>query len=74
MIKDTQCDLPKEDLSIQLSRVLVAQGKREEAIKVLERASSQVSASSMLRSKLTEELSKLREVPNAGPEVPSVSP
>ena len=29
MLKDPQCQLPREDLSIQLARVLVAQGKRD---------------------------------------------
>ena len=38
MLKDPKCQLPKEDLSLQLSRVLVAQGKRAEAIKLLREA------------------------------------
>ena len=41
MIRDPQCDLPKEDLNIDLSKALVAQGKRDEAIKVLRDASAQ---------------------------------
>jgi predicted negative regulator of RcsB-dependent stress response len=61
LIRDTQCDLPKDELSLQLSRVLVAQGRNEEAVKVLEDANSQESTSGMLRSQITEELSKLQE-------------
>jgi len=62
MIKDTNCDIPKEDLSIELSRVLVAQGKRDEAIKVLRDASSQGTALSVLKQQVGAELDKLQKV------------
>jgi tetratricopeptide (TPR) repeat protein len=61
MIKDPQCALPKEDLTIELSRVLVAQGKRDEAIKVLRDAISQGAAWSMLKQQVAAELDKLQK-------------
>jgi predicted negative regulator of RcsB-dependent stress response len=67
MIKDAQCQLPKEDLSIQLSRALMAQGKRDEAIKVLRDANSQGPAFSMLKQQVTMELDKLQKMPAANP-------
>jgi len=63
MIRDPQCDLPKEDLSIDLSRVLVAQGKRDEAIKVLRDASAQGPQFSLLKQKMAVELDKLQKAP-----------
>jgi predicted negative regulator of RcsB-dependent stress response len=66
MIKDPQCQLPKEDLSIQLSKALMAQGKRDEAIKVLRDAgSTQGPAFSMLKQQVTMELEKLLKTPAA---------
>lgn len=61
MIKDPQCDLPKEDLQLDLSRVLVAQGKREEAIKLLREAGTQGPEFSALRQRLMTELDKLQK-------------
>jgi predicted negative regulator of RcsB-dependent stress response len=66
LIKDPQCQLPKGDLSLQLSRVLVAQGKREEAIKVLREASSQGAAFSAQQQQLATELDKLQKTPIPG--------
>ncbi len=63
MIRDPQCDLPKEDLSIDLSRVLVAQGKRDEAIKVLRDAGSQGPQFSPLKQRLMMELDKVQKGP-----------
>jgi tetratricopeptide (TPR) repeat protein len=63
MVKDPQCRLPKEELSIQLSKALDAQGKRDEAIKVLREASSQGPAFSMLKQQVTMELDKLQKLP-----------
>lgn len=62
MIRDPQCELSKEDLSIELSRVLVAEGKRDQALKVLRDAQSQTSGS-MLQSQVIQELSKLLSSP-----------
>jgi tetratricopeptide (TPR) repeat protein len=69
LIKDPQCNLPKEDLSIELSRVLVAQGKRDEAIKVLRDAGAQGAAFSMLKQQVALELDKIQkgQVPPAHP-------
>jgi hypothetical protein len=61
MIKDPQCSIPKEDLSIELSRVLLAQGKRSEAIKVLSDANSQGASFSRLKQMVGSELDKLQK-------------
>lgn len=68
MINDANYDLPKEDLSIQLSRILVAEGKKDEAVKVLQEASSQGTASSSLRQKLVAELDKVQNTTQTEPE------
>ena len=66
MIRDPQCDLQKEDLSIQLSKVLVAQGKRDEAIKVLRDANTQSPAFGVFKQQLITELDRLQKTPKAG--------
>jgi tetratricopeptide (TPR) repeat protein len=66
MIKDPQCLLPKEDMSVQLSRVLVAQGKRDEAVKVLRDAGSQGAAFTALKQQVTQELDRLQKAPGTG--------
>ena len=66
MIKDPQCQLPKEELTIQLSRDLVAQGKRDEAIKILREASAQGPTFETLKQKVAMELDKLLKAPVAG--------
>ncbi len=58
MIKDPQCELPKEDLKLDLARVYEAQGKRDEAIKVLRQARDE-SSRSMLQSTVAQELNRL---------------
>ncbi|MBN2319578.1 MAG: hypothetical protein JXR49_10900 [Acidobacteria bacterium] len=68
MINDAQYDLPKDDLSMQLARVLIAEGKNDEAVKVLQEATSQGSAYSSLRQKLMAELEKVQESTEAEPE------
>ena len=60
MLKDPQCSLPKQDLSIELAHVLVALGKRDEAIKALRDASSQGTAFGMLQQQVAAELDKLQ--------------
>ena len=59
MIRDPQYDLPKEDLSLDLAKVLVAQGKRDEAVKVLREASTQSPQLSLQKQRLMTELDKL---------------
>ncbi len=66
MIKDPKCDLSKEELSIQLSRVLVAQGKRDEAIKILREAGSQGPAFGVFKQQLATELDRLQSTAKAG--------
>lgn len=58
MIKDPQCPLPKEDLRMQLAKVYVVQGKREEGLKLLRQARDEAGASP-LQMMLTQELSRL---------------
>ncbi len=45
MLRDPQCDLPKEDLDVDLARVYDAQGKRSEALKLLRKAREESSTS-----------------------------
>jgi predicted negative regulator of RcsB-dependent stress response len=63
MIRDPQCDLPKEDLSIDLSRALVGQGKRDEAIKILREAGTQGAQFSLMKQRMMMELDKLQKAP-----------
>jgi predicted negative regulator of RcsB-dependent stress response len=74
MIRDPQCDLVKEDLSIQLSRVLLSQGKRDEAIKVLREANSQSPAFGTFKQQLVAELDKLQNAPGTGAETKVIHP
>lgn len=62
MIRDPQCELPKEDLNVELSRALAAQGKRDEALKVLRDARDQASGS-VLQTQVIQELTKLQSSP-----------
>jgi hypothetical protein len=62
MLKDPQCDLPREDLLVDVSRALMAQGKKAEAIKTLEEAQA-TGAGGMLQSQVFQELSKIQEAP-----------
>jgi predicted negative regulator of RcsB-dependent stress response len=66
MIRDPQCDLPKEDLSIDLSKALVAQGKRDEAMKVLRDAGAQGAQFSPIKQRVMTELDKLQKTPKTG--------
>ena len=60
IIKDSQCDLPKDDLNLMLAKALAAQGKREEAIMILTEATSQGLATGILRQQMAEELEELQ--------------
>ena len=71
MIQDPQCQLPKEDLKMDLARVYSAQGKRDEALKILRQARDEA-GKSMLQSMLTQELNRMEEgAGNQTPPVPS---
>ncbi|HYK91965.1 MAG TPA: tetratricopeptide repeat protein [Acidobacteriota bacterium] len=65
VIRDPQCDLPKDDLSIGLARALASQGKQAEALKVLRSAQEQ-NPTSMLQSQVLRELTKLQSSPATG--------
>ena len=74
MVRDPKCDLPKEDLSIQLSRVLEAQGKQEEAVRVLREADVQSPAFGAFKQQLVSELERLQKAQNVGAAPKSVLP
>lgn len=74
MIKDSKCDLPKEELSIQLSRVLVAQGKQADAVKVLREANDQGPAFGSYKQQVIAELERLQKAPQSGPALKPVQP
>lgn len=59
MLKDPQCDLPKEDLQLDLSRAFMAQGKRAEALKTLQEA-QESGAGGMLQSLIFQELGRIQ--------------
>ncbi|MBP1608337.1 MAG: hypothetical protein H6Q04_572 [Acidobacteria bacterium] len=67
MIQNPKCELLKEDLKLDLSRALAAQGKRDEAIKLLSEARDQV-GSSVLQAQLVQELTKLQGGSKASPD------
>jgi predicted negative regulator of RcsB-dependent stress response len=58
MIKDPQCDLPREDMKVELSRALIGQGKRDDALKLLREARDEAGRS-MLQSMIVQELTRL---------------
>jgi predicted negative regulator of RcsB-dependent stress response len=62
MIKDPQCDIPKEELKLQLARALLSMGKKEDAIKTLKEAKTEA-ARSTFQSLIVQELSRLEETP-----------
>ncbi len=59
MLKDPQCDLPKEDLQLDLSRAFMAQGKRDDALKVLKEAQD-AGGGGMLQSVIFQELGRIQ--------------
>ena len=59
MLKDPQCDLPKEDLQVDLSRAYMAQGKKAEALKVLQDA-QEAGSGGMLQSLVFQEMSRIQ--------------
>jgi len=58
MVKDPQCDLPREELKLHLARALKAQGKNEDALRILKEAKSEAPRSS-LQGLISQELSRL---------------
>jgi predicted negative regulator of RcsB-dependent stress response len=74
MIKDVKCDLPKEELSIQLSRVLMAQGKSADAIKVLREANDRSAAFGDYKQQVVAEMDKLQKSSVTGTEQKLLKP
>ena len=71
MIGDPQCELPKEDLKVQLAQVYAAEGKRDQALKVLREARDQAQTNrSMLLGQVSQELTKLESSGAARPAQP----
>jgi predicted negative regulator of RcsB-dependent stress response len=58
MIKDPQCDLPKADLRVDLARTYAAEGKKDQAIKVL-REGRESGGSTLMQYMIGQELTKL---------------
>jgi len=61
MIKDAKCDLPKEDLGMQLAGILAADGKKDEAISVLREASEASPVFGVFNQRLLAEIEKLQK-------------
>ncbi|HSW39616.1 MAG TPA: tetratricopeptide repeat protein [Acidobacteriota bacterium] len=74
ILNDPQYKLSRDDTSIELSRVLVAQGRHDEAVKVLEDAVAQGLAFSEHSQRLVMELERLQNTVKAGTAAQSVQP
>jgi predicted negative regulator of RcsB-dependent stress response len=66
LLKDPQCDLPKEDLQVDLSRAYMAQGKRAEALKVLQDA-QEAGGGGNLQSLIFQEMARIQSSSGNGP-------
>ena len=66
IVKDPQCDLPKDDLNLNLARALAAQGKNDEAIIVLTEATSRYSTPGPFRQLMADELDRLQRATEMG--------
>jgi tetratricopeptide (TPR) repeat protein len=66
MLKDAKCDLPKEDIGMQLAGILAAEGRKDEAIGVLREASETSPVFGVYNQQLLAEIEKLqKDVPVA---------
>lgn len=63
IIADPQCEIPKEELKLQLARTFLAMGKKEDAIKTLKEARDGAARSSF-QSQIVQELNRLGESPD----------
>lgn len=68
LVKDPQCDLPKEELSVQLARILDGMGKGGEAVKVLREAGAQSPEFGAYKQLLATEMEKLQKTSRAVPQ------
>ena len=68
MIADAQYNLPKDEVSLQLARILIAEGKKDEAVKILQEATSEGSTFSSFRQKLMTELEEAQKTTESEPE------
>ena len=65
MIKDAGCDLPREEIGMQLASILTAVGKKDEAIKVLREVSEASPIFGVYNQQLTAEIERLqKDVPD----------
>ena len=68
MIKDARCDLPKEEIGMQLAGILVAEGKKDEAIEALREVSEASPVFGVFNQQLTAEIERLqKDVPASEP-------
>ncbi len=68
MVRDPKCDLPREELSLELARALEAQGRRDEAVKALREADEQSAAFGPYKQKLIAEIERLGKEPSSARE------
>ena len=61
MIKDAKCDIPKEEIGLQLAGILTAEGKRDEAIGVLREVSEASPVFGVYNQQLTVEIERLQK-------------
>jgi len=61
MIKDSKCDLPKEEIGMQLAGILVAEGKKDEAIGVLREVSEASPVFGVFNQQLMAEIERLQK-------------
>lgn len=64
MIKDPQCELPREALRLDLARVYAASGRREDALKLVKEAKEDPKAS-LLSSMIVREMERIEKAPPA---------
>jgi predicted negative regulator of RcsB-dependent stress response len=69
MLGDPQCELPQEDIKVQLAQVYAAEGKRDQALKAMREARDQAQLNrSMLAGQISQELTRLE---SSGPSAPA---
>jgi tetratricopeptide (TPR) repeat protein len=61
MIKDARCDIPKEEIGMQLAGILAADGKKDEAIAVLREASEVSPVFGVYNQQLLAEIERLQK-------------
>jgi len=60
MVRDPQCSLPRVELKVELAKVYAAQGKRDQALKLIQETRSETVGSN-LQSRIGDQLGRLEE-------------